>query len=257
MTAAVKGLVACLLLVAVAAACGSDESTSASSSEGDTTVNTGGDSVETDDDVEVEILGSSRASTSTTTDSDDNSDEVSSESESASGTQAAGSSEITGSGNLGGATGSSSGNDTDSEGISGPVPTTALTAAQRAELEAVIQVSTTSPAGDVVALEETANEIIEAWWFNPQDRSFGDLADELTESSAVSAEFADVWRQQSANPVEDQSGSTELVAVVPVRVEEDNATVQVASTNDAGSESVSFFEFELYEGDWTLVEVIS
>ncbi len=249
MAAAFRGVIAVLMLFGVAAACGSDESTTARSEDSETSVNAEEqDSVETGDDVEVEILGSSRASTNTTIDSDAEGDTELLDSPA---TAAARSAEGTISTRV------IAGTEDSPAASAGPVATTLLTAEQQAELDAVIQVSTTSPARDAAQLEDTANEIIEAWWFNSQDRNFGELADELTQSNAVSAEFAEVWRQQAANLVEDQSNTTELVAVIPVRVEQDNATVQVAATNEAGTESVSFFEFELDEGDWTLVEVIS
>ena len=79
----------------------------------------------------------------------------------------------------------------------------------------------------------------------------------MSSSGAVTDGFADAWRAQSSQVVEDQSDNLEVIAVVPVRVESDNATVQVASTNSSSEESVTFFEFVLDDSEWKLLEVIS
>lgn len=245
MAAVIRRLVACLLLTGVAAACGSDDSTSAQGQDPEaSSTNDDGTSVETGDDVEVEILGSSRVSTSTTTGSDD-ADEDGAQRDS---------STRSGQTGTGGNADTESGSDSRADS---PVPTVVLSPELQAELDAVIQVSTTATQADSAELESRSTEIIEAWWFNSEDRSYEELADELVATDAVSLEFADQWRTQGSQIVENQSTSTEVLAIVPVRVEDDNATVQVTSTGTEGIESVSFFEFELEGRDWTLVEVVS
>ncbi len=125
-----------------------------------------------------------------------------------------------------------------------------------AALDTVIEVSTTAPADDQAAINEVGESVVTAWWFNESGETYGDLADRLLDEGLITQDMAAAWRANPAQAVEDRTGEVEIVSMNAVRVEPDNASFQISSSEvGEDEETLTFLEFILVDGMWKVTEV--
>ena len=130
-------------------------------------------------------------------------------------------------------------------------PSTTLAPEIEAALATVIQASTTVPAQEADVIDDIGEEVIEAWWFNRESQTFGELADQLESEGVITDRLAEEWRGQGDQPVESRAEELTVTQMETVRVEPDNATYQIAASpvGDEG-EFLTFLEFVLTDGVW-------
>ena len=117
-------------------------------------------------------------------------------------------------------------------------------------------VSTTANPVNFEAIDDNGEEIVQAWWFPSETITYTQLADNLLAESLITEDLANQWRLRGDQTVAAVPSETEIIRMWPARVATDNATYQITSVAEGGSEeTLTFIEFEIDDGAWKAVSI--